>query len=136
MASMLVLRVYSSHGLRFEDPRPGEFLPAFKARISKEAQDALDDEPDFKQSEWTLRRHRGSIHSDWWEGSAADLADRGHIAVYPVGGWWKERPKLDRWQNRVPYALVVSIHVPDVGVDIYTPVATKIAATVGTTVVV
>lgn len=126
--------LYSSHGLRFEVPRPGESLPAFKARISKEAQGDLDDEPDFKQSEWTLRRHRGSIHSDWWEGTAADLADRGYLAVYPVGGWWKERPKLDRWQYRVRYALVVSIHVPDVGVDIYTPVAAKIAATVGATV--
>ncbi len=29
-------------------------------------------------------------------GSAAELADRGVIGVYPVSGWWKEQPKRDR----------------------------------------
>jgi hypothetical protein len=120
--------LYSSHGLRFEVPRPNESLAAFKARMSKQAQGDLDGEPDFKQSAWTLRGHRGSLHSDWWEGPAADLAERGYVAVIPIGGWWKERPAFERWRNRVRYSLVVSIHAPEVGVDIYTPVATKIAA--------
>jgi len=51
-----------------------------------------------------------------------ELAERGHLAVFPVGGWWKERPHLGRWEETVRYALVVSIRAPEVGVDIYTPV--------------
>ena len=36
-------------------------------------------------------RDRGSLHSDIWEGTAADLASRHAIAVYPTGGWWREK---------------------------------------------
>src|SRR3712207_7795828 len=43
----------------------------------------------------TLFRSAGSIHADIWEGTAADLANRGAIAVYPVTGWWKENPTRD-----------------------------------------
>lgn len=71
-------------------------------------------------------RHRGSIHSDIWRGTAADLADRQHIAVYPVSGWWKERYYMDRWRRDARYALVVSIHAPEVEVDLYTPVRTQV----------
>jgi hypothetical protein len=122
--------LYSSHGLRFEVPRPNESLAAFRARISKAAQQHLQGEPDFKKSKWAVRGHRGSLHSDWWEGSAADLANRGYVAIFPVSGWWKERPSFGRWQNRVRYSLIVSIHAPEVGIDIYSPVASKIAETV------
>jgi len=117
---------YSSHGLRFEVPRPDESLADFNARITMEAQDDIDGEPDFKGSEWAIRYHRGSLHSDWWEGSAADLARRGYVAVYPVGGWWKEQANANRWSTRVRYSLVVSIHAPEVGIDIYTPIAERI----------
>jgi hypothetical protein len=33
-----------------------------------------------------LRDH-GALHSDIWEGTAADLTTRHGIAVYPTGGW-------------------------------------------------
>jgi hypothetical protein len=39
---------------------------------------------------WTLGddlRKKGSIHSDVWEGTAAELAASGIIAVYPITGW-------------------------------------------------
>lgn len=116
---------YQSHGLRFSMRRPDESVDAFKARVNKNAQDEDGDKPDFHGSEWVLgvmQRNRGSIHSDWWTGTAADLADRGYLAVFPVTGWWKERMHLERWRNDVRYSLVVSIHAPEVGVDIYTPV--------------
>jgi len=41
-------------------------------------------------------RNRGSIHSDILAGAAADIAERGTIAVYPVTGWWKELEKRAR----------------------------------------
>ena len=127
---------YSSHGLRFEVPRADESLADFHARMTKPAQDEIDGEPDFRGSEWAIRYHRGSLHSDWWEGSAADLARRGYVAVVPVGGWWKEQATANRWSTRVRYSLIVSIQVPEVGVDIYTPIAqrieTEIAASVTT----
>lgn len=125
---------YSSHGLRFEVPRADESLADFHARMTKSAQDEIDGEPDFKGSEWTIRYHRGSLHSDWWEGSAADLASRGYVAVVPVGGWWKEQATANRWSTRVRYSLVVSIHVPEVGVDIYTPIAQQIETEIATSI--
>ncbi len=71
-------------------------------------------------------RNKGSIHSDIWVGTAADLADRGVIGIYPVSGWWKDQPKRDRSQVGALYALVVSIDTDAQGVDIWTPVATQI----------
>lgn len=54
------------------------------------------------------------------------LANRSHIAVYPTQGWWKTRPKENRYDRAVPYSLVVSITMPDENTDIYTPVAQQI----------
>jgi hypothetical protein len=39
-------------------------------------------------------RTHGSLHSDWWPGSAAELATCASIVVFPVTGWWKDRPHL------------------------------------------
>jgi hypothetical protein len=66
-------------------------------------------------------RNRGSLHSDLWEGTAADLAARHAIAVYPTGGWWREKPALQRADRLVRYALIVSLRAP-VEVDLYTPI--------------
>lgn len=71
-------------------------------------------------------RTRGSLHSDTWIGSAADLADMHTIAVYPAGGWWKYRTAENRWQNSVGYSLIVSIDVPDESVDIYSVIENQI----------
>lgn len=120
--------LYRSAGLRFKMQRPEETVQAFQARISKVEQDEEGERPSFGEPGWTLGdlRDRGSLHSDVWTGSAADLAARRHIAVYPVGGWWKERVKHERYNQQVRYALVVSIHTPDTKVDIYTPVAVMV----------
>lgn len=121
---------YQSHGLRFATLAPAEDLQDFRARVSKDAQDEEREATTPEDPGWVVgpkQRRRGSIHSDTWSGIAADLAQRGHLAVYPVGGWWKERPHLGRWDRRVRYSLVVTIKTPEVEMDIYTPVAAQVA---------
>ncbi|WP_347329847.1 S8 family peptidase [Marinimicrobium locisalis] len=126
---------YQSHGLRFEVIRPGQPLGNFRAAINRVVNDATVDYQGVEGDAggWSLGpnlRTRGSLHSDTWTGSAADLADMHTIAVYPVGGWWKFRSSEERWQNRVRYSLIVSIDVPDAEVDIYSEVENQIEALV------
>jgi DNA invertase Pin-like site-specific DNA recombinase len=61
-----------------------------------------------------------------WVGTAADLAERGWLGVYPISGWWKDQPKRDRSNIGAQYSLVVSIETDAEGVDIWTPVAQEI----------
>jgi len=119
---------YQSHGLRFAMQNALEPLDEFRSRISRDLQVADGELPDFGEPGWALAhdRNRGSIHSDWWTGPAADLAQREHLCVFPVGGWWKERRSLGYWSKSVRYALIVSIETPITGVDIYTPVANRV----------
>jgi hypothetical protein len=56
------------------------------------------------------------------EGTAAQLAARGMLAIYPTMGWWNKRPHLEGWQKSSRYALVVTIETPEEEMDIYTPV--------------
>ena len=72
----------------------------------------------------------GSLHTDIWHGTAADLAQRGAIAVFPVTGWWKERPDRDRSEAGARYSLIVSIETPGQDVDIWTPVAMEVGVPV------
>ncbi|WP_308364332.1 MULTISPECIES: S8 family peptidase [unclassified Microbulbifer] len=130
---------YPSHGLRFDVIRPGQSLENFRASINKVANETMEGYtgPEGDNDGWRLGptlRSRGSLHSDTWIGSAADLADMHTIAVYPVGGWWKYRTALDRWKNEVRYSLVVSIDTPDESIDIYTTVETLVEASVAVTV--
>ena len=75
-------------------------------------------------------RSKGSIHSDIWEGTAADLAERGAVGIYPVSGWWKDQPRRDRSQVGARYALIVSIETEVEGVDIWTSVAQEVGVPV------
>jgi hypothetical protein len=120
---------YQSHGLRFEVIRPGQPLDNFKAQVNALMVDEEYESPEGDTSGWTLGsslRKRGSIHSDIWIGSAQDLADMHTIAICPVGGWWKYRTGMDRWQNEVRYSLLISLEAPDTDVDIYSEVETII----------
>jgi hypothetical protein len=47
-----------------------------------------------------------------------------------VGGWWKEKKYLERYNEVSHYSLIVSIRVPGVDVDIYTPVANLVSISV------
>lgn len=118
---------YQSHGLRLEVRRPTEDEEQFLKRINQAARDE-DEEVDAAPAdrEWFLGKQahdRGSIHTDIWHGTAAALAQRGMIGIYPVSGWWKELPKAKRHDRRVRYALVVSIETPREDIDLWTPVA-------------
>jgi Subtilase family len=119
---------YMSHGLRFKMIGPRESLPRFKGRISKTLRE--NDYSTEASENWILGgqlRDKGSIHKDIWEGTAADLATRNKIAVYPVGGWWKTRKKLERYANPIKYSLVMTIETPSEDTDIYTPVENLIS---------
>lgn len=123
---------YASHGLRFEVKRPLESLDAFRWRINRAAHDEETGRPTGaapSDTKWTLGknlRKLGSIHSDTWTGSAVELAQRGHIAIFPVMGWWKSNPRHERWGNQTRYSLIITIRTPETEVDLYTPVANMI----------
>jgi hypothetical protein len=125
---------YASHGLRFEAKAPTESVEEFRKRINKRALDEDEEKPDTGDSSgWFLGsriRNKGSLHADIWVGTAADLAARGHIIVYPVSGWWKDQPKRDRSSFGAQYSLIVSIETESSDVDIWTPVAQQVGITI------
>ncbi len=130
---------YASHGLRFELRRPNEPRAEFIRRVNNEAQ--REEEGTVPggtaPTPWLVgskQRVAGSLHQDIWEGIAADLAQCGELAVYPVGGWWKNRQAEDRRDLPVRYALVVSLKTREQGVDLYTPVEVAIAQRIATAI--
>ncbi len=134
---------YGSHGLRFDVRRPLETEAEFQRRISNTSDEEQDDSTEEPRTvkgpatdlNWVIgitNRHRGSIHSDIWQGSAAELAGLGMIAVYPTSGWWKTRTKLNRVDSRARYSLIVSIHAPDVETELYTAVKSQIPISIDT----
>jgi subtilase family protein len=122
---------YASHGLRFELKYPTENVDEFRKRLNQRALDEDEDKPAVSDdaAAWFLgevARNKGSIHSDIWVGTAADLAERGWVGIYPVSGWWKDQPQRDRSRIGARYALVISIETDAEEVDIWTPVAQEI----------
>ena len=129
---------YQSHGLRFDIKRPTdmddkEFLQRITKAAWDEDQDAVTVATDDRS--WTIGpnlRCKGSIHSDVWTGTAAQLAASGVVAVYPVTGWWKERPNMDRWSRTAKYSLILSLETDAIQTDLYTPIANLIGIPVTT----
>jgi len=122
---------YASHGLRFDVKGPTEASEEFRKRLNKKALEEDEAKPATggDSTEWYLgeqARNRGSLHSDILSCNAADLAERGVVAIYPVSGWWKDQPKRDRSDLGARYALVVSVETPGVETDIWTPVAQQV----------
>ena len=119
---------YASHALRFDVNSATETEGEFKARINNAARDEeydRDTAPDSGTDCWLIgsqNRRLGSIHSDIWRGTAADIAACNLIGVYPVIGWWRERHHLERGDRKTRYSLIVSLHTPAETVDLYTPV--------------
>jgi hypothetical protein len=98
-------------------------------RITRDARD--EEEGTIKppkDPDWLLGdfRNKGSIHKDIWRGTAAELAARGLLAIYPAMGWWRTRTKLERFNKAARYSLIISIEAPEVDVDLYTPVQIEI----------
>jgi hypothetical protein len=126
---------YASHQLRFEIKLPTETNDEFIKRLNRKALDEEEQRPasDGGLDGWFLgptARNRGSLHGDIWEGTAAELANRGRVAVYPVSGWWKESRSRDRSDLGARYSLVISIESPVDDVDLWTPVAQAVGVPV------
>ena len=120
---------YASHALRFELNSPSEEEEEFVQRVNKKARE--DDKhlrTEGATDHWRLgeTRNVGSIHSDLWSGTAAELASSNLIAVHPAVGWWRERPHLGRFNKQTRYSLIVSFSLPGQEIDIYTPVAVQL----------
>jgi Subtilase family len=127
---------YPSHGLRFSLKKGLENLTQFRARINRAV--TLEEEDvvtaaTAEEDGWYLGKTRdvGSVHSDIWSGSAAQLMRRNALAVYPISGWWKEKPQLGRYNRDVRYSLCISLRALEAE-DIYTPIATALGVPVPT----
>ena len=129
---------YASYGLRFDLNNTGENEELFLRRLNAAARED-GERPDSQSGSerWVIganSRNTGSIHSDIWKGTAADIASCNMIGVYPVIGWWRERAWLGRWDRKARYSLIVSLHTQEETIDIYTPVAVQLGMPVEVTV--
>jgi hypothetical protein len=119
---------YASCALRF-DVNGLDSREAFLRRVNAAIDSEDDDFQGYGGANWLIgpqNRHLGSIHSDVWSGTAAELASSNLIGIYPAVGWWRERNWLGRWDKNVRYSLVVSLQTPDQNIDLYTPISTQI----------
>ena len=129
---------YPSHGLRFSLIRPGENTDRFLTRLTssvwpeenqsnrKSPENTVKDDRNWVLGEKTAVR--GSIHSDAWNGTAAELAQSSRLAIYPVTGWWRERSRLGFVNKKARYSLVISISTADESIKLYSLVSSQIQA--------
>lgn len=124
---------YASHGLRFDINKSDEDRRAFELRINKaiEAEENEERGKGGDSNRWLIgsdNRDKGSVHSDEITLPAIQLMDCNLIAIYPIGGWWKTRTNLNKYNNRTRYSLLVSLDTPAevVDIDIYNAVKIKI----------
>lgn len=126
---------YQSYALRFAVKAATETDEEFMARVNKLERDQERDDAhgDADAADWTFGaqlRSRGSVHSDIWTGTAVQLATKSQVAVFPVGGWWKDWKEAAQHGAEARYSLVVSLDVAEgIETDLYTPIANTIAAT-------
>ena len=127
---------YASCGLRFDVNNENEDERSFKLRINKAIEAEENEERGRNDStRWLIgadNRNKGSIHSDELRLSAAQLSTCNLIAVYPIGGWWKTRKNLKKYNNKLRYSLIVSLDTPVENIDMYNVVKTKIETIIQT----
>lgn len=124
-AGMIDPTRYRSFGLRFDMKRSQETVDSFRARVNRAARADGYRGNAPADSQWRYGPKSvkaGSLHSDIWEGSAAELSARGSICVYPVNGWWRVRKRLGRFNESARYALVITLEAPEVETDLYVPI--------------
>lgn len=132
---------YASHGLRFSVRRPQETPERMQKRLSRTAWDTDAEGKQVRPPNavkddrtWDLGPEvvavRGSIHSDCWTGTAAQLASSNLIAVHPVTGWWRYRRDRELVERNARYALIVSISTDDTSVDLHEIIQNEIRARV------
>jgi hypothetical protein len=120
--------LYASHGLRFDVKRKEDSLTSFLGRINAQSEPVDGVRRTWDNDGWDLgtelRKH-GGIHSDVWKGTAAELASRDAVAVYPVTGWWRARTSHKRYNQKARYSLLISLKVAT-EVDIYSRIKSVI----------
>ncbi len=110
--------------------RAGEIEEDFIKRInalSRDPEETLlpaEDDPKWHFGSRSIAA--GSLHTDTWTGSGAELALRNQIAVVPVGGWWKDLVRQKRYDMSLRYVLILSITTADQEALLYSEVAQKI----------
>lgn len=126
---------YASHSLRFDLQGPLESQPEFIRRVNRDAQAS---EEGSSRTTWTTdrwligpnQRNIGTLHQDEWLGTGPALARCNSVAIYPVGGWWKNNKRVDRQGLPVRYALLISLRTSEQHVDLYTPIANQLRVSV------
>ena len=124
---------YQSCALKFLLINPGETPENFETRTNRINIEKLEDgdyEKGTGNSRWFLGADtvfKGSVHSNFWIGSAAEIASCNRLAVFPLAsGWWKQLKKQNKGNSQLRYSLIVSIETPENTTDIYTPIVTKL----------
>jgi hypothetical protein len=114
---------YQSHGLRFELKNALESETTFRKRINAAAREEGERVEGGVSDGWELGVRKGSVFSDIWKGTAASLSAKNALAIYPVGGWWREKHNLRHYERPVRYSLIVSLRAPEIDADIYAAVS-------------
>ena len=123
---------YASHGLRFSVMRPNESQAQLVERLSraewpgpKRPEPIVADDRKWDLGETLMTR--GSIHSDAWSGTAAELAMCNHVVVYPVTGWWREKRDRSTINNSARYSLIVTLSTDSAELDLYAAIEQQIS---------
>ena len=129
--------VYRSHGLSFNLCKPGQPRQDFiesNNRSDRRSETYTEHKFDHGWFFGNSLQGNGCIHKDYWEGTAADLAETSTIVIKPVTGWWKLNKDKERCSKSVNYSLLVTLEVDDNDIDIYSEVENKINTHVGNVV--
>jgi hypothetical protein len=124
--------------VKHKDMDPDEF----RRRLEVQVQQEEDDQDEESEAEavasrslhdpgWALggrlRGKGGSLIQDLWRGTTGQLAEMGHIAIYPVKGWWATRKFPEGHEHhdchlrQIRYSLIVSIE-SEATLPIYTEI--------------
>lgn len=128
--------------LRFKVKHKDMDSEDFRARLEVQIREDDEDEQEEDEAEAVTRRSHsdpgwalggrlrgkgGSLIQDVWRGTTGQLAEMGHIAIFPVKGWWatrkfpEEHEHYNCHERQVHYSLAVSIE-SEADLPIYTKV--------------
>lgn len=120
---------YQSIRLKFDVKGSHESENEFKNRIKKASEDGEERVPDPElKNRWAIgitNRNQGSVISDNFTLNGASMAGCDTIAIFPSGGWFKNRP--ENLELEIPYSLVVTLETPSEDVMLYNEVESLIA---------